>query len=100
MRHEIPEPQDSGVGEAFGGDPAWVSGAVDGGGAAGGFELGEVVRPVACVFVAERVQGQSHEALEEIVELVFVSDVGPALAADGVDGVLVEAASAFEDAVR
>ncbi len=33
------------------------------------------------------------------MEFVFVAEVGPALATDGVDGMLVEAASAFGDAV-
>ena len=57
------------------------------------------MRPVAGVVCVEDGQRQGDEALQEIVEFVFVAEVGPALAADGVDGVLVEAACAFDDAV-
>ncbi len=48
--------------------------------------------------VDEEVDGESDEGVEEVVELVFVANVGPALAADLVDGSLIEAACFFEDA--
>ncbi len=54
---------------------------------------------MADIVCVEGGQWQDDETSQEIVELVFVAEVGPALAADGVDGVLVETACAFGDAI-
>ena len=86
-------------GEAFGGDPAGDAVEVDGLGAAG---LGEALvegGPVAGFCrVSMNVQREGDEGVEEVVEFVLVAEVGPDLAADGVDGGRVEPAGAFEDA--
>ena len=60
------------------------------------------MRPVAGVAVLRFVdesEGKRDEGVEEVVEFVLVAEVGPDLAADGVDGGLVEAACAVGNAV-
>ena len=48
----------------------------------------------------EEVEWEGDEGLEEIVELVFVAEVGEDLPADGVDGGLVEVAGLVEKRLR
>ena len=83
------------VGEAFGGDPAWGAVEVEGLGAA--FLREAVVEggPVASLFPVDDVKRQGDEGVEEVVELVFVAEVGPYLFADGGDGGGVEFAGLF-----
>ena len=72
--------------KAFGGDPAGGSVEVEGLGAA---FLGEALveeGPVAGFFPVDDVKRQGDEGVEEVVELVFVAEVGPDLFADGGDG--------------
>ena len=60
--------------------------------------LGEAlveVGPVAGFFSVDEVQREGDEGVEEVVEFVFVAEVGPDLAADGVDGGRVELAGGF-----
>ncbi len=89
------------MGEALGGDPAGVplqstvwtrpvlgEALVEGGPVAG---FGAVV---------EEGEGEGDEREEEVVELVLVAEVGPALRADGGDGGWVELAGVVGDARR
>ena len=73
------------MGEAFGGDPAGGAVEVEGLGAA---FLGEAFvepGPVTGLFPVDEAEWQGDEGVEEVVELVFVAEVGPDLFADGGD---------------
>src|SRR5260370_16922833 len=91
-------PKGGDVGEAFGGDPAGGSGAVDGWGAAGVGETLVEGGPVTGLVGVDDGERQDYQAAEEVVEFVLVADVGPAFAADGIDGGVIELACLFEDA--
>ena len=80
--------------ETFGGDPAGNAAEVDGLGAAGADEALVEGGPVARFFSVDESEREGDEAVEKVVELVLVAEIGPALAADGVDGVLIETACA------
>jgi len=74
------------VGEAFCGDPAGGSVEVEGLGAA---FLGEALvkdGPVTGLFPVDDVEREGDERVEEIVEFVFVAEIGPDLFANGGDG--------------
>ncbi len=94
-------PEGGRLGEAFGGDPGEGAVAVDGLDAA---RVGEALvedRPVAGFgAVVEEGEGEGDEGEEEVVELVLVAEVGPALGADGGDGGGVELAGVVGDARR
>ena len=80
------------MGEAFGRYPAGDSVEVEGLGAA---FLGEAFvedGPVAGLFTVDGGEWKRDEGVEEVVEFVFVAEVGPDLVADGGDGGGVEVA--------
>ncbi len=94
-------PEDGGLGEAFGGDPSGFAVAIDGVDAAGVGEALVEGGPVAGFrAVVEEGEGERDEREEEVVELVLVAEVGPALGANGGDGGGVELAGVVGDARR
>ena len=92
-------PEGGGVGEAFGGDPDGGTVAVEGLDAAGVDKAFVEGGPVADFrAIVEEGEGEGDEREEEVMKLVLVAEVGPALGANGGDGGRIELAGVVDDA--